>query len=277
VSFDKELREIGIKTSEAHKLEEDGKTAEAVELLTQLSQQLRLLADRAESTPLRGVLMQRSREFANNATLLKRKQLAEEPAVREAPEPQGMAEVQLLRGPLVAAHLLQMLQSAQYRVLIATHELHGVQLSPEEKDKSPVDLLVQLRELHESGVKVRILTTPPGHLPGVARWKQADALRTLAAAGVEFRVCPRLHFNSILVDDTGVWRGTAPLTQEALAGLDDVVEYSAAQWLKAVHLDLFRARWERSDLTCAQCSEKTCLTKFKSEDPRRTLQRDQQS
>jgi hypothetical protein len=270
------LREIGIKTREAHKLEEEGKLAEAVELLTQISQQLRSLAGRAESTPLRGVLMQRSQEFASNATLLKRRHLAEEPSTREAPEPQGMAEVQLLRGPSVAARLLQMLQSAQYRVLIATYELHGMQMSSEEKGKPPVDLLALLKELHDKGIKVRILTTPPGHLPGVARWKQADALRTLAADGVGFRLCSRLHFNAVLVDDTAVWRGTAPLTQEGLAGLDDIVEYSTAQWLKAVHLDLFRARWERSDLTCAQCSEKTCLTKFKSEDPRRALERDQQ-
>jgi len=274
VSFDKELQEIGIKTGEAHKLEEEGKIAEAVDLLTQIAQQLRSLAGRAESTPLRGVLIQRSQEFANNATLLKRKHLAEEPGTRETPEPQGLAEVQLLRGPAVGTRLLQMLQSAQYRVLIATHQLHAVPISDEEKGKPPVDLLVQLKELHDAGIKVRILTTPPGHLPGVARWKQADALRTLAADGVEFRLCSRLHFNGVLVDDTAVWRGTAPLTPEGLAGLDDVVEYSAAQWLKAVHLDLFRARWERSDLTCAQCAEKTCLTKFKSEDPRRTLEKD---
>ncbi len=275
MSFDKELREIGIKTSEAHKLEEEGKIAEAVDLLTQIAQQLRSLAGRADSTPLRAVLIQRSQEFANNATLLKRKHLAEEPSAREAPEPQGMAEVQLLRGPSVAARLLQMLQSAQYRVLIATHQLHGVAISDEEKGKPAVDLLNQLKELHDAGIKVRILTTPPGHLPGVARWKQADALRTLAAKGVEFRLCSRLHFNGVLVDDTAVWRGTAPLTLEGLAGLDDIVEYSAAQWLRAVHLDLFRSRWERSDLTCAQCSEKTCLTKFTSEDPRRTLEREQ--
>jgi len=275
VSFDKELQEIGVKTGEAHKLEEEGKIAEAVDLLTQIAQQLRSLAGRAESTPLRGVLIQRSQEFANNATLLKRKHLAEEPGTREAPEPQGLAEVQLLRGPSVGTRLLQMLQSAQYRVLIATYQLHGVSISDEEKGKPPVDLLVQLKELRDAGVKVRILTTPPGHLPGVARWKQADALRTLAANGVEFRLCSRLHFNGVLVDDTAVWRVTAPLTLEGLAGLDDVVEYSAAQWLKAVHLDLFRARWERSDLTCAQCAEKTCLTKFKAEDPRRTLEKDQ--
>jgi len=276
VSFDKELRDIGIKTSEAHKLEEEGKIAEAVDLLTQIAQQLRGLASRAESTPLRGVLIQRSQEFANNATLLKRKHLAEEPSITETPEPQGTAEVQLLRGPAVASRLLNLLRSAQYRVLIATHQLHGVPISSEEKDRPSVDLLVQLKELHDAGIKVRILTTPPGHLPGVARWKQADALRTLAAGGVEFRLCSRLHFNGVLVDDTAVWRGTAPLTLEGLAGLDDVVEYSAAQWLRAVHLDLFRARWERSDLACAQCSEKTCLTKFKSEDPRRSLEREQE-
>jgi hypothetical protein len=275
VSFDKELREIGVKTSEAHKLEEDGKIAEAVDLLTQIAQELRALANRAESNPLRGVLMQRSQEFANNATLLKRKHLAEEPGTRETPEPQGMAEVQLLRGPAVAARLLQLLQSAQYRVLIATHQLHSVPIASEEKARSSIDLLARLKELHDAGVKVRILTTPPAYLPGVARWKQADALRTLAADGIEFRLCSRLHFNGVLVDDTAVWRGTAPLTVEGLAGLDDIVEYSAAQWLRAVHLDLFRARWERSDITCAQCTEKTCLAKFKSEDPRLALEREQ--
>lgn len=273
VSIDEELREIGAKTREVHRLEEEGKISEAVELLTKLSQELRVLAERAGTSSLRGVLLQRSREYADNATLLKRKHM-EKPSVESGPQMKGMAEVQFLRGPVVSAQLLQMLQSAQYRVLIATHQIHAVGIPGQDREKTPLDLIDLLKERFDAGVKVRILTTPPSHLPGVTRWKQADALRMLASHGVEFRLCSRLHFNGVLVDDSAVWRGTAPLTEEGLVGLDDVVEFSTDQWLKAIHLDLFRARWERSDLACAQCHEKTCLAKFKSEDPRRKFEGD---
>lgn len=270
MSLDKELREIGIRTSKAKQLEEEGKIGEAVELLMQLSQELRSLADRANTSSLRGVLMQRSLEYANNATQLKRQYLAGD--IEEIAGQEGVAEVQILRGPHLASQLLRMLQSAQYRVLIATHQLHGVDLVDPEAQKPAVNLLTILKELHEAGVKVRILTTPPALIEGVDRWKQADALQHLASTGVEFKLCSHLHFNGVLIDDSGVWRGTAPLTEKGLAGLDDVAEFSTAQWLKAVYLDLFRARWEQGDLTCSQCYEKTCLAKFKAEDPRRSYE-----
>ena len=270
MSLDKELREIGIRTSKAKRLEDEGKIGEAVELLMQLSQELRVLADKASTSSLRGVLMQRSLEYANNATQLKRQYLTGEG--EEIADQEGVAEVQILRGPQLASQLLRMLQSAQYRVLIATHQLHGVDLVDPEAQKPAVNLLTILKELHEAGVKIRILTTPPALIEGVDRWKQADALQNLASANVEFKLCSHLHFNGVLIDDSGVWRGTAPLTEKGLAGLDDVAEFSTAQWLKAVYLDLFRARWEQSDLSCSQCFEKTCMTKFKAEDPRRSFE-----
>lgn len=272
MSLDKELREIGIRTSEARRLEEEGKIAEAVALLDQLSLELRLLADRASTSSLRGVLMQRSLEYANNATHLKRQYLETDTGVEPLSDQGEVAEVLMLRGPKIATHLLQMLQAAQYRVLIATHQLHAVDLLDLEAQKSAVNLVTLLKELHDKKVKIRILTTPPAQIPGVDRWKQADALRILANEGIEFRLCSHLHFNSILIDDSGVWRGTAPLTEKGLTGLDDIVEYSTAQWLKAVYLDLFRTRWEQSDITCSQCYEKTCLSKFKVEDPRRSYE-----
>jgi len=272
LSLDKELREIGIRTSEAHKLEEEGKIAEAVKLLTEISQELRALADRANTSSLRGVLMKRSLEYANNATQLKRSHLAGEAVGLVQADQEGIAEVQLLRGFEATAQLLKMLQGAQYRVLIATHQLHDVELTDPGAQKPAVNLLTLIKELHAAGVKIRILTTPPSYIEGVNRWKQADALRTLANEGIEFRLCSHLHFNGVLVDDSGVWRGTAPLTELGLTGFDDVIEYSSAQWLKAVYLDLFRARWEQSDLTCSQCYEKTCLSKFTAEDPRRSFE-----
>ncbi|MFW9830641.1 MAG: phospholipase D-like domain-containing protein [Candidatus Thorarchaeota archaeon] len=272
MSLDKELREIGIRTSEARRLEEEGKIAEAVELLIQLSQELRALADRATTSSLRGVLMQRSLEYANNATQLKRQFLSSQGREEALTDQEGIAEVQVLRGQKVAAQLLKMLQSAQYRILIATHQIHAVELIDPEDQKPAINLLTLLKEIHEAGVKIRILTTPPAQIPGVDRWKHADALRSLANEGIEFRLCSHLHFNGVLVDDYGVWRGTAPLTENALTGLDDVVEFSTAQWLIAVYLDLFRARWEQSDLTCSQCFEKTCLSKYKAEDPRRSYE-----
>ncbi len=272
MSLDKELREIGIRTSEARRLEEEGKIAEAIALLDQLSLELRVLADRASTSSLRGVLMQRSLEYANNATHLKRQHLTGDTGVEPLSDQGEVAEVLMLRGPKIATHLLQMLRTAQYRVLIATHQLHAVDLTDPETQNSAVNLVTLLKELHEAKVKIRILTTPPAQIPGVDRWKQADALRILVSEGIEFRLCSHLHFNSILIDDSGVWRGTAPLTEKGLTGLDDVVEYSTAQWLKAVYLDLFRTRWEQSDMTCSQCYEKTCLSKFKVEDPRRSYE-----
>lgn len=273
MALDKELREIGIRTSEAKGLEEEGKIDEAVELLTKLSQELRDLADRANTSSLRGVLMQRSLEYANNATQLKRSHLTSEAEAEALADQEGRGEVQLLRGPQVVQQLLRMLQSAQYRVLILTHQLHGIDLVDPEEQKPAVNLLTLLKELHEAGVKIRIITTPPALIQGVERWKQADALRTLENEGVEFRLCSHLHFNGILVDDSGVWRGTAPLTEKGLAGLDDMVEYSTSQWVRGLYLDIFRNRWEQSDLTCSQCFEKTCLSKFKAEDPRRSIEK----
>jgi hypothetical protein len=270
VSLDKELREIGIRTSRAKQLEDAGKIGEAVELLMQLSQELRALADKANTSSLRGVLMQRSLEYANNATQLKRQYLSGDK--EDQADQEGVAEVQILRGPQLASQLLRMLQSAQYRVLIATHQLHDVGLMDPEAQKPAVNLLTILKELHEAGVKIRVLSTPPALIEGVDRWKQADALQNLASTGIEFKLCSHLHFNGVLIDDSGVWRGTASLTEKGLAGLDDLAEYSTAQWLKAVYLDLFRARWEQSDLTCSQCFEKTCLTKFKAGDPRRSYE-----
>lgn len=272
MSLDDALREIGVKTSEARRLEEEGKFEEAVELLTQLSQELRVLADRADTTSLRGVLMQRSIEYANNATRLKRRHMPSAAAAATVADQQGVAAVQLLRGADVATQLFQLLQSAQYRVLIATHQLHAVTIPHPSDEKGSLNLITVLQELYDAGVKVRILTTPPALLPGVTRWKQADALRTLAAHGIEFRLCSHLHFNGVLVDDGAVWRGTAPLTEAGLTGLNDVVEYSTANWLQAVYLELFRNRWEQSDSTCVQCYEKTCLSKFKSEDPRHSYE-----
>ena len=273
MALDKELREIGIRTSEAKRLEEEGKIDEAVELLTQLSQELRELADRANTSSLRGVLMQRSLEYANNATQLKRSHLTPEAEAEALADQEGRGEVQLLRGPQVVQQLLRMLQSAQYRVLILTHQFHGIDLVDPEEQKPAVNLLTLLKELHEAGVKIRIITTPPALIQGVERWKQADALRTLENEGVEFRLCSHLHFNGILVDDSGVWRGTAPLTEKGLGGLDDMVEYSTSQWVRGLYLDIFRNRWEQSDLTCSQCFEKTCLSKFKAEDPRRSIEK----
>ncbi|MFX1341111.1 MAG: phospholipase D-like domain-containing protein [Promethearchaeota archaeon] len=273
MALDKELREIGIRTSEAKRLEEEGKIDKAVELLTQLSQELRELADRANTSSLRGVLMQRSLEYANNATQLKRSHLTTEAEAESLADQEGRGEVQLLRGSQVVQQLLRMLQSAQYRVLILTHQLHGIDLVDPEEQKPAVNLLTLLKELHEAGVKIRIITTPPALIQGVERWKQADALRTLENEGVEFRLCSHLHFNGILVDDSGVWRGTAPLSEKGLGGLDDMVEYSTSQWVRGLYLDIFRNRWEQSDLTCSQCFEKTCLSKFKAEDPRRSIEK----
>ena len=273
MALDKELREIGIRTSEAKRLEEEGKIDEAVELLTKLSQELRDLADRANTSSLRGVLMQRSLEYANNATQLKRSHLTSEAEAEALADQEGRGEVQLLRGSKVVQQLLRMLQSAQYRVLILTHQLHGIDLVDPEEQKPAVNLLTLLKELHEAGVKIRIITTPPALIQGVEQWKQADALRTLENEGVEFRLCSHLHFNGILVDDSGVWRGTAQLTEKGLAGFDDMVEYSTSQWVRGLYLDIFRNRWEQSDLTCSQCFEKTCLSKFKAEDPRRSIEK----
>ncbi len=273
MALDKELREIGIRTSEAKRLEEEGKIDEAVELLTQLSQELRELADRANTSSLRGVLMQRSLEYANNATQLKRSHLTPEAEAKSLADQEERGEVQLLRGAQVVQQLLRMLQSAQYRVLILTHQLHSIDLVDPEEQKPAVNLLTLLKELHEAGVKIRIITTPPALIQGVERWKQADALRTLENEGVEFRLCSHLHFNGILVDDSGVWRGTAPLTEKGLGGLDDMVEYSTSQWVRGLYLDIFRNRWEQSDLTCSQCFEKICLSKFKAEDPRRSIEK----
>jgi phosphatidylserine/phosphatidylglycerophosphate/cardiolipin synthase-like enzyme len=273
LALDKELREIGIRTSEAKRLEEEGKIDEAVELLAQLSQELRELADRANTSSLRGVLMQRSLEYANNATQLKRSHLTPEAEAEALADQEGRGEVQLLRGAQVVQQLLRMLQSAQYRVLILTHQLHGIDLVDPEEQKPAVNLVTLLKELHEAGVKIRIITTPPALIQGVERWKQADALRTLENDDVAFRLCSHLHFNGILVDDSGVWRGTAPLTAKGLGGLDDMVEYSTSQWVRGLYLDIFRNRWEQSDLTCSQCFEKTCLSKFKAEDPRRNIEK----
>jgi len=216
-------------------------------------------------------LLKRSEEYASDATHLKRKYAAEVPEERAVIEQQGVVEVQLLRGHDVATRLLQLLQSAQYRVLIAVHQLHAVEEVTLGRESLRVDLLSQIIRTRENGVKVRVLTTPPSQLSGVARWRQMDALRRLAEEGVEFRLCSKLHFNFVLVDDTGLWRGTAPLTSNGLSGLDDLVEFSSSSWLMAAYLNIFRARWERGDVSCAHCHERTCMRRYQPEDVRRSM------
>jgi hypothetical protein len=273
MSLDEEMQDIGVKIREAHRLESEGNISEAVEMFDQISERLLELAQRAEGTSLASVLKRRASQFANNAAVLRR-QIAGVEDRLTTPEQQGVADLTLLRGPSVTAQLLKSFQSAQYRVLIATHQLHAVELLVDEAEHntSSLNLLVLLNELHKGGIKIRVLTTPPTHLAGVSRWRQADALRSLNESGIEFRLCSRLHFNSILVDDTAIWRGTAPLTTQGLSGLDDVIEFSASKWLISVYLDLFRSRWEQSDLSCMQCSEKTCQRVFQPEDPRRSFE-----
>jgi len=270
LSLDEELRTIGVKTSEARRLEAEGKISEAVELLTQISQQLRELAQRADAISLRDVLLRRSEEYASDAALLKQRYSAAEREERAAPEQQGVAKLQLLRGCNVALQLLQLLQSAQYRVLIAVHQIHDVE-GILGQGNTRLNLLSQIIRIRDGGVKVRVITTPPSQLSGVARWRQTDALRRLAEKGIEFRLCSRIHFNFVLVDDTGLWRGTAPLTSNGLSGLNDLVELSSSRWLMAVYLDIFRARWERGDISCTQCRERTCMRRYQPEDVRRSM------
>ncbi len=273
MSLDEEMKAIGVKIREAHRLEAEGNISQAVEVFDQISKGLLELSQRAKGTSLASVLKRRAGQFASNAAVLRR-QIAGAQDRLVTPEQQGVADLHLLRGPSVTAQLLKSFQSAQYRILIAVHQLNAVELVVDEAEhnESSLNLLVLLNELHKGGIKIRILTTPPVHLAGVSRWRQADALRSLNESGIEFRLCSRLHFNSVLVDDTAVWRGTAPLTTQGLSGLDDVIEFSVSKWLISVYMDLFRSRWEQSDLSCIHCSEKTCQKAFQPEDPRRSFE-----
>jgi hypothetical protein len=267
------MQTIGVKIREAHKLEAEGNIVEAVEIFDQISKRLSELAQRAKGTSLSGVLERRASQFASNASVLRR-QIAGAQDRLTTPEQQGVVDLHLLRGPSVTAHLLKTFQSAQYRILVAVHQIHAVQLVVDESEhnESSLNLLLLLKELHKGGIKIRILTTPPAHLAGVSRWRQADALRSLNDGGIEFRLCSRLHYNSVLVDDTAIWRGTAPLTAQGLSGFNDVIEFSVSKWLISVYLDLFRSRWEQSDISCINCSEKTCQKPFQPEDPRRSFE-----
>ncbi len=273
MSLDEEMQAIGVKIREAHRLEAEGNIPEALEMFDQISEGLLELAQRAKGTSLAGVLERRASQFASSAAVLRR-QIAGAQDRLATPEQQGVVDLHLLRGSSVTAQLLRLFQSAQYRILIAVHQLHAVELIVDEAehDQSSLNLLVLLNELHKGGTKIRILTTPPVHLAGVSRWRQADALRSLNESGIEFRLCSRVHFNSVLVDETAVWRGSAPLTAQGLSGLDDVIEFSVSKWIISVYLDLFRSRWEQSDLSCMHCSEKTCQKDFQPEDPRRSFE-----
>lgn len=273
MSLDEEMQAIGVKIREAHRLEAEGNISEALEMFDQISEGLQELAQRAKGTSLASVLERRASQYASNAAVLRR-QIAGVQDRLATPEQQGVVDLHLLRGSSATAQLLKLFQSAQFRILIAVHQLHAVELVVDESEhnESSLNLLVLLNELHKGGIKIRILTTSPVHLAGVSRWRQADALRSLSESGIEFRLCSRLHFNSVLVDDTAVWRGSAPLTAQGLSGLDDFIEFSASKWLISVYLDLFRSRWEQSDLSCMHCSEKTCQREFQPEDPRRSFE-----
>jgi phosphatidylserine/phosphatidylglycerophosphate/cardiolipin synthase-like enzyme len=72
-------------------------------------------------------------------------------------------------------------------------------------------------ELAQRGVQLRLLHA---ELPSRPFRKAFDARRRLTAGGLELKICPRVHFKCVLVDNAWLYLGSANLTGAGLGAKD---------------------------------------------------------
>jgi phosphatidylserine/phosphatidylglycerophosphate/cardiolipin synthase-like enzyme len=120
-------------------------------------------------------------------------------------------EAELLSGSdLYREVVLDKLAGARESVCIATANVKDMRIERAGRFRSVVDLF---GELAARGVRLRVLHA---ELPSRPFRASFDRRRRLVQGGLEMKICPRVHFKTVLVDGAWAYLGSANLTGAGL-------------------------------------------------------------
>ena len=120
-------------------------------------------------------------------------------------------EASLLSGRgLYREVILDKLAHARESVAISTANLKDMQVEQGGRFKSIVELFGTLAA---RGVRLRILHA---ELPSRPFRASFDKKKKLVAGGLELKICPRVHFKSVLIDGAWAYLGSANMTGAGL-------------------------------------------------------------
>ena len=177
-------------------------------------------------------------------------------------------EAVLLQGSeLYREVILDKLAHARESVLIATANLKDMQV---ERDGKFVSVLALFSDLAARGVDLRILHA---ELPSRPFRASFEKRRRLTAGGLSLKICPRVHFKAVVIDDAWVYAGSANLTGAGLGAKGEgrrnfevgfcSEDFEIVDRVKA----LFEAIWTGAE--CASCKLRSvCPDPIGAEPPR---------
>ena len=177
-------------------------------------------------------------------------------------------EAALLQGSeLYREVILDKLAHARESVLIATANLKDMQV---ERDGKFVSVLALFSDLAARGVDLRILHA---ELPSRPFRASFEKRRRLTAGGLSLKICPRVHFKAVVIDDAWVYAGSANLTGAGLGAKGEgrrnfevgfcTEDFEIVDRVKA----LFEAIWTGAE--CASCKLRSvCPDPIGAEPPR---------
>jgi len=143
------------------------------------------------------------------------------------------------------------LAHARESVLIATSNLKDLQV---ERAGRFASVLALFSDLAGRGVELRILHA---ELPSRPFRASFEKRRRLTAGGLSLKMCPRVHFKAVVIDDAWVYVGSANFTGAGLGARGDgkrnfelglcTEDFETVDRVKA----LFEAIWSGAE--CAAC------------------------
>src|SRR2546422_2926113 len=123
-----------------------------------------------------------------------------------------------------------------------------------ERDGKFVSVLALFSDLAARGVELRILHA---ELPSRPFRASFEKRRRLTAGGLSLKICPRVHFKAVVIDDAWVYAGSANLTGAGLGAKGEgrrnfevgfcTEDFETVDRVKA----LFEAIWTGAE--CAAC------------------------
>jgi phosphatidylserine/phosphatidylglycerophosphate/cardiolipin synthase-like enzyme len=147
--------------------------------------------------------------------------------------------------------ILDKLAHARESVLVATSNVKDVQV---ERGGKFASILALFSELARRGVQLRLLHA---ELPSRPFRASFEKRRLLTSGGLALKICPRVHFKAVLVDDAWVYVGSANLTGAGLGAKGEgrrnfelgfcTEDFETIDRVKA----LFEAVWSGAE--CASC------------------------
>ena len=163
-----------------------------------------------------------------------------------------LLQAALLQGSeLYREVILDKLAHARESVLIATSNLKDVQV---ERGGKFASILALFSELAGRGVELRVLHA---ELPSRPFRASFEKRRRLTSGGLALKICPRVHFKAVVVDDAWVYVGSANLTGAGLGAKGEgrrnfelgfcTEDFETVDRVKA----LFEAVWSGAE--CASC------------------------